>query len=525
MSGAQGVGEKVTVLVVDVQNKILFPQLAGGPDLKYQRLFNEDMVAGGGGSVIKPGIVTDWEMSADGKTWIITVGDGIKFHNGELLDVDDVFYSLSTERGDEATRLLDMGCFEPRDTAYLKYTVSLEKGPGPNQITYAQNQAAPNFPFNFSQNNQGVKAMVMPVDYMRTVEANCFAQYEEAPIGAGPFKYVSHILGTEYKFERFDDYYYTQENGYDEDRTIKFEFLDLKVVLEHPTRVAALASGEADLIEANINMLKQIGNVAGSQTVWQDESSHTWFINVDCWEPELWCWTKEARQATQFAVDWKTIVDNLYGRGANLKGWVWVTENAMGYSPELDVSPYDPAKAKELWAQAGLTDGVEIDIWTWEAGDLPFLPKVSELVADYWEDNLGIKANVNVGDQQSIKKAWNNRQLPGSFLLRTNEARFDGTSITRGGYTNPKIAWRILDNPEVEPWKSIADIANRAIADVNIETRAQSFTETYKELREMAHWYGPFSSNIPWGVGPRIKTYEPWILVPYFTAVWTIELK
>jgi len=335
VTGLPGAGEKVTVLVVDVQNKIMFPQLAGGPDLKYQRLFNEDLVAGGGGSVIKPGIAKDWEMSPDGKTWVITVADGIKFHNGEILDVDDVFYSLMVERGGgtgAGEKLLEIGCFEPRNTAYFKYTASLEKGPGPNQITYEQTQAAPNFPFNFSQNNQDVKAMVMPVDYMQLPEIadNCFEGYEKAPIGAGPFKYVSHNLGVEYKFERYDDYYYTPENGYDEDRRAKVEFLDLKVVLEHPTRVAALASGEADLIEANINMLKQIENVKGSQTVWQNESSHTWFINVDCWTKDLWCWTKEARQATQYAVDWKTIVDNLYGRGA-LRGIICLLRLSSGF--------------------------------------------------------------------------------------------------------------------------------------------------------------------------------------------------
>ena len=141
VTGLPGAGEKVTVLVVDVQNKIMFPQLAGGPDLKYQRLFNEDLVAGGGGSVIKPGPIKAWEMSPDGKTWVITVADGIKFHNGEIMDVDDVFYSLMTERGGgtgAGEKLLEIGCFEPRNTAYFKYTVSLEKGPGPNQITYEQ---------------------------------------------------------------------------------------------------------------------------------------------------------------------------------------------------------------------------------------------------------------------------------------------------------------------------------------------------------------------------------------------------
>jgi len=223
-------------------------------------------------------------------------------------------------------------------------------------------------------------------------------------------------------------------------------------------------------------------------------------------------------------VDWKTIVDNLYGRGANLKGWVWVTENARGYSPELDVFPYNPEKAKELWDQVGLSDGVEIDIWTWESGEFPFLPQVAELVSKDWEDNLGIKANVNVGDQQPIKKAWNNRELPGSFLLRTNEARFDGTSITRGGFADPETAWRAVKDPRIEPWKRIFDRAGIALDHINPDTRDKRFTEAYKILRDQAHWYGPFSSNVPWGLGPRIKTYEPWILVPYFTAVWTTEL-
>ena len=131
---------------------------------------------------------------------------------------------------------------------------------------------------------------------------------------------------------------------------------------------------------------------------------------------------------------------------------------------------------------------------------------------------------MNVGDQQAIKKSWNNRELAGDLLIRENEARFDGTSITRGGFANPDIAWRGIKDSRVEPWKRIADRVGIALDDLNPETRDQSFNDAYVFLRDEAYYWGPFYSNFPWGVGSRVKTYEPWSLVPYFTAVWTIEL-
>ena len=51
-----------------------------------------------------------------------------------------------------------------------------------------------------------------------------------------------------------------------------------------------------------------------------------------------------------------------------------------------------------------------------------------------------------VGDAAATRQQWNNREFPGDVLVRTNEARFDGTSITQGGYLNEAIAWRAVDN-------------------------------------------------------------------------------
>ena len=247
----------------------------------------------------------------------------------------------------------------------------------------------------------------------------------------------------------------------------------------------------------------------------------------------MWCFDKRVRQAGEMAIDKVSIVDNLYGEGATVKGWGHVTPNAMGYSPALDPRPYDPDGARALLAEAGFEGGkdpttgepVVVEIWTWEAGDTPFLPELSQLFADAWEEELGFAVNVNVGDASAVRQQWNNRQLPGTVLVRTNEARYDGTSIVTGSWTNPEIAWRAIKGPDAEPYKSTTvPFARKALADTNLATRAQTFNETYKVLKDENIYWSSFYTNLPWGLGKRIKSYEPWTLVPYVTAIWTVEL-
>ena len=48
-------------------------------------------------------------------------------------------------------------------------------------------------------------------DHLRAIQGpgECFDAYEKDPVGTGAFKYVNHVLGQKYQFERFDDYFYT----------------------------------------------------------------------------------------------------------------------------------------------------------------------------------------------------------------------------------------------------------------------------------------------------------------------------
>ena len=300
----------------------------------------------------------------------------------------------------------------------------------------------------------------------------------------------------------------------------------MEIILEPSTRLAALQSGEADLIEANMNLVPTLEQESDKSVFWQLENSMLWMIYIDCWEEDMWCFQKDARQALQYGTDTRAIQEALYGDGATHKGHGWATANALGYSSDLDGFPYDPDKAAALWKSAGLDESLTFKIWTWEAGSFPFLPQVAELMAADWKKNVGITVDIEIGDQAAIKQQWNNRSLPGDMLIRDNEARYDGTSITTGHYCNHDARWRV-NEPETADGAARCDkIKELALNHVSEgAVREQQFNDAYKFIRDESMHWGPFYANVPWGAGPRVANYEPWKLVPYFTAPWTISLK
>lgn len=530
-AGQPGAGQTLNVLITNLGNGLFDTWLSDGEDLKYLKIFDAPLVGGEGGSSIIGGTISDWEMDGDGLGWTFTAvdGDWAKFHDGSQITVEDTQWSVDKMLGNLADELLAGGYYEPRDVADAVQYEDVTLVAGTNTFTLESNIPRPDTAFWMSENAQGPQGLIQPKAYtLAQVEAGDkgYEGYERAPIGSGPYMITDWVAEQKYQFERFTDYWWTPENGFAEDRRGKFEFLNMEVVSEDATRTAALQSGNADLIEANVLMQDQIKSNGGT-IAWQNESAYNWMIYVDCWSPDMWCFDSRVRRAGEMAIDRETIVNQLYGQGATAKGWSFVTPNAMGYSTDLDPLPFDVAGAKALLAEAGMADAdVSFEIHTWEAGDTPLLPELAQLAADAWNENLGWDVTVVVGDASAVRQRWNNRELPGSVLIRTNEARFDGTSIASGSYNNSSIAWRMIDDPDIEPWKSTTTpVIRKALEDLNPATRDASFNEMYKFMKNENHQWSAFYTNLPWGVGPAIKTgsYQPWELVPYVTAIWTAE--
>ena len=535
-------GGHVTTLVTNLGNGKYDPFLTEGEDLKFQRIFQVALVGGKGGSELTPAVAERWEVSDDGLVWTFDIKeDTIQAHNGDTITRDDVFFNLDSRMGVEAQALLEAGYYEPRDVAFAERVDSVDKGPADNQVHVTFNTVRLDFAFNWSENAQGADPMIVPESAMRAcTEGVGFSCYEDNPIGIGAMTVNKgdSILKQKYSFEKFEDFFWHPGNGYDEDRRVGFDTLTLEVVPEPAARLAALRAGDAQLIEANINMVGDIENTDGASIAWQKESSYNWVVYVDCWDESLWCWHKEARQAAEHALDKDEIVNGLYSPEAiNADSWSHVTPNSLGWGENLRPRAYDLAKSAELLKSIGFggetgLDGTDANgeqiaftIYTWEAGDLPLLPDLAQLYKDFW-DELGWDVDVVVGDAAATRQAWNNREYPGNVLVRTNEARYDGTSITQGAYNNKAIAWRAIDDPEKEPWaSSTTPVVIEGLSDLNAATRQQSYNEMYAYLHDQAYWGDGFNTNVPWGLGTDVASYEPWSLVPYVTAIWTLRLK
>ena len=121
--------------------------------------------------------------------WIFTIKQGVKFHNGEELTADDVvaslLYAKSVPSSVNYTRNWEK--VEALDTYTVKITT-----PRP----YANVLADLGYHFNW----------IMPKSLIESGH-----NFNEDPIGTGPYKFVKWVSGTSLTFEKFDDYFYEHD--------------------------------------------------------------------------------------------------------------------------------------------------------------------------------------------------------------------------------------------------------------------------------------------------------------------------
>jgi peptide/nickel transport system substrate-binding protein len=282
-----------------------------------------------------------------------------------------------------------------------------------------------------------------------------------------------------------------------------------------------LRAGEADIAPVSLDTQEQVES-GGGRIVCGEEASYLRIQLLVTWLPEVPFSKKEVRQALQYARDLKEF-EALFGEGVFVpKGWAFVTPSSIGYSPELDPYPFNPDKARELMAQAGYPNGEgfgKLIINTWVSRAVPFLPESAELAANFWRTELGIDAEVRVGDETALKEAPNaSDTLYGQIVWRDNEARVDGVSSIRSSFATPDNLGRAHDNPE------IFEIATQAIAVIDPVKQETALNNLYKRLRDESHRFAIGYINVPWGVSPRVLEWTPQPMAFYPSALHTIRL-
>ena len=476
-----------------------------------------------GRRVFSPGIATSWKISDDGLSWTLDIREGVKFHDGTDLTAEDVVWGLlhtigpqSPEYGSTQTLAKNMDRIEktaPYEVSVVTKVVHLDLA---ERISDAS----------------GVWFGAVFPKRAELHDKEAERAYDLDPIGAGPMRLVKHVPVEVMTFERFADHYHQPNNGFATDRRVKFAELDLRLIPEEATRVAAIRAGEADIGPVSLGVREQVED-SGGRLIFGNEGVVFQPRVVGCWNlPELPlpCDDKRVRQALQYALDKELIRDELFGEEVLVvKGWNVVTPSTIGYSPGLDPFPFEPEKARTLLTEAGYKnpdnpegkDFGEFIINVWVSTSSPLMVESAQLAAEMWRRELGIDTRVRVGQEAALKKASSLTQdLHGQVLWRDNEARIDAAGTVGNNFGNPTRNGRMPNDPE------IFALTQEVTSILNLAEREKALRERlYPRLSEEAYWISIGYINIAWAVGPQVLTWEPYPLAFYPSALWTITLK
>jgi ABC-type transport system substrate-binding protein len=537
---AEVVEGKVTMMLGGF-NAEKFDNVTGGLSKEPRKHFHGHLTSWDlidGKMEFMPGIATKWELADGGKTIIYTVMEGAKFHNGNEITVDDVLWSLQHAVGPQAVSYGGSVSLN-----YAKNMKEVVAGPGTRQVSIRSNVQIPEMALYAAENEGGASnGQVLPARAKWLDGCRCgddvFSQEEEDeynknPMGAGPMILLEHVPQTLMAFERFDDFYYQPDNGFPTDKRMKFTHMDMTLVPEESTRAAALAAGEGDIGRVTLETIDQV-KAGGGRLVLSPESVMIESHLYGCWLEQFPCHDKRVRQALNYSINREQMRDELFGSEIfEINGWWIITRSTIGYVPELDPHPFDPAKARQLLTEAGYKnpdnpggkDLGPLRINTYPDPLAPFLVESAQLVADYWKEELGIAAEVQVYDKVGYAKA---RTDPANFYGQlgwvAQNTRMDGAGITRLFFVRPEKADQTGTNTIVHDDKELYDQTVAALSTHSLPGSDAAFTELYKELWDASYQITTGYINAPWGVGPRILTWVPYPVCEYACALHTITI-
>ena len=299
------------------------------PYMVYYAL-HDGLVKAMPGQPFAPSLAKSWAASDDGLVYEFILRDGVKFHNGEPVTAEDVKFSYERYRGAANKALKDrVAAVETPDAKRVLFKL---KQPWPDFMTFYTSATAASW--------------IVPKKYVEQVGDEGF---KKAPVGAGPYKFVSFTPGLELIFEAFDQYWRKPPN---------VKRLVFRVIPDESTRLAALKRSEIDIaysIRGELaEELQRTKGLTLKPTVIQ---AAFWLYFPDQWDAKSPWHDQRVRLAASLAVDHKTINQALTLGFSRITGSIIPDTFDFYWKPPAPV--YDPAKAKQLLVEAGHPNGFD----------------------------------------------------------------------------------------------------------------------------------------------------------------------
>ncbi len=434
------------------------------------------------GKLMAPSLAESWTESADHKSFEFKLREGVAFHNGDPFTAEDVKFSFERAKGSKILH------------EKVREVVVVD----PHRVRFDLHEPWPDFMTFYGTIVAGA-GWIVPKKYVEQVGPDGF---KRKPIGLGPYKFVSQSPGIELVMEANERYWR---------KTPSVKRLVFKSVPEPTTRLAMLKSGEVDvayLLDAPD--ARALQSDPKFRIAFSGGIAILYFDFLDQWDPKSPWHDKRVRLAANYAIDRKALSEAETLGASKPAGSV--VPAAFEYALPLEPYPYDPAKAKQLLAEAGYPNG-------FDAGELHQLPPYFSLGEAILNDlrAVGIRLQMRPMERATYFAALAAKKLKG--LCVCTSALY-GNAASRLSETVPSTgAYAYGGYPDIDA------LYARQGQEADPAQRTQTLHEIQRLIHERVR-FGPIYEYVwPSGIGPRVAEPALMLIDPYPWAAPLEELR
>ncbi|MGH6923224.1 MAG: ABC transporter substrate-binding protein [Propylenella sp.] len=417
----------------------------------------------------------------DPTTWEFKIRPGVKFHDGSPMTVEDIKFTFD--------RLIQENAMDGQ--------TSPRKGLlGPVSEIQVVDDATVRFILSAPWPILPAMLPFQEVVSKSFVEAGGPGALSTAANGTGPFKLVEWRQGDSIIMERFGEYY-GGAPGIEPAGPACVERVIFRVIPENASRVAALLSGDVDIInELPVHDIPQV-EASGNADVMTVNGTRTFFVSINNTKKPFD--DVRVRQALNHALNKSLIIERILGGTAQPLNGV-MSPDAFSFNADLTEYSHDPEKAKQLLADAGYPDGIDLVIDV--EGQFK---EIAEAVAATLGD-AGIRATVSVGEASVLNTQWDPKAPKERDLYFTS---WGNGSLDPYDIMNPTLMTQARGNRSGFSNAEVDSLLKAAETEPDRAKRADMYKQAQAIVNAEAPWIFLWLPQDIYGVSKRVSGWRP----------------
>jgi peptide/nickel transport system substrate-binding protein len=431
----------------------------------FQYALHDALVKHLPGKPFAPSLAESYEIAPDFKSATFTLRQGIKFHDGSPITPDDVKFTYEQYRGAGST--------------VLKAKTERIDFPNDRTVKFVFKEPFLDFLLLYGSPATGA-GWILPKAYYEKVGKDGF---KNAPIGAGPYRFLRQQAGVELEMEAFGEYWRKRPAV----KTLLF-----RGIPEASTRMALLKTGEIDAAFQIQGELLKVLQADSSLRMTATRSGAVWLELMALDSPDHPLKDLRVRQAVSLVIDRQALNDAELNGLSPIEG-NWIPQDWPG-AIQRPTPPTDVERAKKLLAEAGVGDGFDVSAIT----PLPPYFSWAERLATQMR-TVGIRTTVQTMERGAFfEKLANGPNRITGFVMQFSGAPGDAaTRIREDALCQGAFSGLCL--PDIDDRMKAYD------ASTDLAQRKQLIEEVQTILLDQYMMVPVMRQVNIWGFGPRFN--------------------